>query len=145
MIEKIFNKKCLLSIIIRAEYNENGVNFFTPDNSPLQIGHMKHPSGHVIKPHIHKEQKRETNQTQEVILIKKGKVRVDFYDDSKQYKTSRILKEGDIIFLIEGGHGFELLESVEMIEVKQGPYDSNLDKTRFDTINPDFVNFDNEF
>jgi hypothetical protein len=60
--------------------------------------------------------------TQEVLFIKRGKLRVDFYSDRQEYLDSRILESGDVILLITGGHGFEVLEEIEMIEVKQGPY-----------------------
>jgi hypothetical protein len=56
---------------------------------------------------------------------------VDFYDDSRTYLESRILRAGDVILLTECGHGFEVLEELEMIEVKQGPYTGENDKTRF--------------
>jgi hypothetical protein len=66
-----------------------------------------------------------------VLLIKRGRLRVDFYDDDQHYLESRILEAGDVILLATGGHGFEVLEEVEMIEVKQGPYAGDQDKTRF--------------
>ncbi len=56
---------------------------------------------------------------------------MDFFDDQQQYLESRELKAGDVILLIKGGHGFEVLEELEMIEVKQGPYAGDQDKTRF--------------
>jgi mannose-6-phosphate isomerase-like protein (cupin superfamily) len=56
---------------------------------------------------------------------------VDFYDDSQAYLESRLLGSGDVILLAEGGHGFEVIEDLEMIEVKQGPYAGEGDKTRF--------------
>ena len=68
-----------------------------------------------------------------MLLIKKGSLRVDFYDGSRNYLESRILAAGDVILLAAGGHGFEVLEEVEMIEVKQGPYAGDNDKTRFKT------------
>ena len=61
-------------------------------------------------------------------------MRVDFYNEQKNYLESRILETGDVILLITGGHGFEVLEEVEMIEVKQGPYVGEADKTRFKGI-----------
>ena len=64
-------------------------------------------------------------------MIRKGRLRVDFYDEEQRYLESRILEAGDTILLITGGHGFEVLEEVEMIEVKQGPYVGDGDKTRF--------------
>jgi hypothetical protein len=69
--------------------------------------------------------------TQEVLFVKSGKLRADFYDNDRQYVESRVLEGGDVILLAAGGHGFEVLEEVEMVEVKQGPYTGDQDKTRF--------------
>jgi hypothetical protein len=65
------------------------------------------------------------------LFIKKGKLRVDFYNDEQKYLESRVLEEGDVILLVTGGHGFEVIEAIEMVEVKQGPYLGEQDKTRF--------------
>jgi len=67
-----------------------------------------------------------------VLWIKKGKLRVDFYSESQKYLESRMLEAGDVILLAQGGHGFEVIEAVEMFEVKQGPYAGEEDKTRFE-------------
>lgn len=96
---------------------------------------MKHPEGKIIQPHVHNPVKREVHYTTEVLFIKKGKLRVDFYDDFKNYMESRILSIGDVILLSAGGHGFTVMEDLEMFEVKQGPYTGDLDKTRFEGIN----------
>ena len=95
---------------------------------------MKRPSGYVIPPHRHNLVLREVVLTQEVLMIKSGKVRVDFFDDDQNYLESSILVKGDVILLAAGGHGFEMLESSEMIEVKQGPYCGERDKVRFEPI-----------
>ena len=92
---------------------------------------MKHPSGKIIEPHIHNSVTREVHFTKEVLFIRKGKLKADFYDDEKNYLESRVLNAGDVILLSTGGHGFEVLEEVEMFEVKQGPYAGDKDKTRF--------------
>ena len=92
---------------------------------------MHHPAGKVISAHIHNLVHRNVVLTQEVLFIKKGKLRVDFYDDYEDYLESKILDEGDVILLVSGGHGFTVLEEVEMIEVKQGPYSGDADKKRF--------------
>jgi hypothetical protein len=57
------------------------------------------------------------------------------------YLESRILSAGDVILLAFGGHGFEMLEPTEIIEVKQGPYAGDQDKTRFESIHPDEIIF----
>ena len=85
MIENIeFNNK-LLSVIIRSTYKKDGIEFFTPSHFSQQLGYMSHPQGHVIKPHVHNPVIRQVEYTKEVLFIKKGIVRVDFYDDHKNY------------------------------------------------------------
>ncbi|MDB5228489.1 MAG: hypothetical protein JWN78_2682 [Bacteroidota bacterium] len=133
-IEKILNGDKLLGLIIRNTYYQNGIAFFTEDNFSQQLGYMNRPEGYVIPPHRHNLVSREVIQTQEVLFIKSGKVRVDFYDDSQNYIESRILLNGDVILLAAGGHGFEMMEASEMIEVKQGPYVGEVDKVRFDHV-----------
>ena len=96
---------------------------------------MRHPAGKVIPPHVHNPVAREVQYTLEVLFLKKGKMRVDFYDTNKHYLESHLLGSGDVILLITGGHGFEVLEEIEMYEVKQGPYAGDNDKTRFESIN----------
>lgn len=140
-IEEIFNRKDneLLAIIVRAEIREPGINFLTPSDLSQQLAYMNHPAGKKIIPHIHNHVIRQVHYTQEVLFIRKGILRVDFYDDNKNYVESRKLSAGDLILLISGGHGFEVLEEVEMFEVKQGPYIGEEDKTRFDGITSEQV------
>jgi len=134
MIEKIVYKNQELAIIIRNNFKKEGVEFFTPNDYSQQLAHMSHKKGKMIDAHIHNEVKRDVRLTQEVLLIKKGKLRVDFYNDEQCYIESRILEEGDVILLASGGHGFEVLEDMEMIEIKQGPYLGDKDKTRFSHV-----------
>jgi mannose-6-phosphate isomerase-like protein (cupin superfamily) len=131
MVEKIFHNEVLLAIIIRNGYHKEGVSFFTPDEFSQQIAYMSHKRGKVIQPHIHNSVKREVHFTKEVLIIKKGRIRIDFYSNNQDYLSSRILLEGDVILLSEGGHGFKIIDDIEMIEVKQGPYAGDMDKTRF--------------
>ncbi|MGE4398261.1 MAG: hypothetical protein AB7D29_01965 [Campylobacterales bacterium] len=134
MIEFVnFNGK-LLSVIIRRDFEKNGIEFFTPDDFSQQLAYMKRPEKYVIPPHVHNIVPRNVELTQEVLLVKSGSIRVDYYDDSKEYIESRILYAGDVILLAHGGHGFEMLEETEMIEIKQGPYAGEMDKVRFEPI-----------
>ena len=121
----------LLAIIVRSTYTKPGVSFFTPSDLSQQLAYMRHPAGKVIEPHVHNPVRREVQYTQEVLFIKRGKLRVDFYDEDKNYLQSTLLEAGDVILLARGGHGFEIVEEIEMIEVKQGPYTGDNDKTRF--------------
>ncbi len=121
----------LLAVIVTRDFHETGIHFFTPDEFSQQLAFMRHPAGKVIEPHVHNPVDRSVQYTQEVLFVKSGKLRVDFYDQQRQYLESRILQGGDVILLASGGHGFQVIEEVEMVEVKQGPYTGDLDKTRF--------------
>ena len=131
MIEQITDQNQLLALIVSHRFNQPGIHFFTPDELSQQLAYMHHPTKKVIQPHVHNPVIREVTYTQEVLFIKNGKLRVDFYNDQQEYLDSRILEAGDVILLVTGGHGFEVLEEIEMIEVKQGPYVGEQDKTRF--------------
>ncbi len=131
MIDMVRAGDQLLAVIVTRDFHEPGIHFFTPDEFSQQLAFMRHPAGKVIDPHVHNPVDRSVQYTQEVLFVKSGKLRVDFYNQERRYLESRILQGGDVILLASGGHGFEILEEVEMIEVKQGPYAGDNDKTRF--------------
>ena len=130
MIERIEYQGDEMAIIIRGDYSEEGIHFLTPDNYSQQLAYMHHKAGHQIIPHFHNMVSRTVHYTQEVLVIRKGKVKVDFYNMDKESIADTILNAGDVILLCSGGHGFEILEETEMIEIKQGPYVGENDKTR---------------
>lgn len=134
MIENITYQNTLLALIVSHRFSAPGIHFFTPAELSQQLAYMHYQPGKVIPAHVHNPVHRDVFYTQEVLFIKKGKLRVDFYNDQQEYLESRILEGGDVILLVTGGHGFEVLEELEMIEVKQGPYVGNQDKTRFEGI-----------
>jgi len=131
VIEQVADSDKIIAIIIRNSYSNEGITFFTPQDFSQQMAYMRHPACHRIAPHVHKRVDREVQFTQEVLFIKKGKVKVDFYTHEKKYLKSTILETGDVILLASGGHGFTMLEETEMIEVKQGPYAGDEDKEKF--------------
>lgn len=139
MLEQINHNDKMLGLIIRANYRKEGIAFFTPDDFSQQVGYMNRPKDYVIPPHVHNLVLRSIDLTQEVLVVRSGKVRVDFYDDEKNYLESRIIEAGDIILLAHGGHGFKMLEPAEMVEVKQGPYCGEMDKVRFEPVSDDQV------
>ena len=121
-------------MIIKSGYKSEGLSFFTPGDFSQQLGYMSHPEGKIIEPHTHNKVPRTVTYTQEVLFIRSGKLRVNFYTDDELYIKSVVLSDGDVILLASGGHGFECLEPTEMIEVKQGPYSSKFDKKRFEPV-----------
>ena len=133
-VEEVKKKDKLRAMIIRNDYTCEGVDFITPNEYSQQVAYMHHPTGKTIDAHVHNMVHRNVVLTQEVLFIKKGILRVDFYDEYEDYLESRDLHAGDIILLVSGGHGFQVLEEVEMIEVKQGPYAGDQDKKRFEGV-----------
>ena len=135
MIEKVIHKKKLFALIVRSKFRKKtGINFFTDNNATQQFGYMKHRKNYVIKPHKHNQRLTKILTTTEVIILFKGVLRVDFYDNKKIYLFSKKIFGEDIIMLLNGGHGFKVLNDVEMLEVKQGPYKLSKDKVKFDNV-----------
>jgi hypothetical protein len=139
VIQRISHCGKELAIIIRNTHHKEGIEFFTSSDYSQQVGYMKRPTGYVIPPHIHNPVSCKVSYTNEVLLIRCGRVRVDFYSDDQRYLESSILETGDVILLAFCGHGFEMLEESEIIEVKQGPYTGEKDKTRFNAIPKDQI------
>lgn len=133
-IERIEADGRELALILRAQFRRDGIEFFTRDDDSQQLGYMRRPAGHVIAPHVHTPVPREVSYTKEVLFIRSGRVRVDFYDDNRCYLESTVLNAGDVVLLALGGHGFEMLEPAEIVEVKQGPYVGDRDKIRFEPV-----------
>jgi hypothetical protein len=122
MIEKIIFKKRLYAIIIRNKFSKDGAYFLTKSSLSQQMAYMKYKKGHKIKSHFHKRWIRKISTTVEVLFIKKGKLRIDFYTTKGKYFLSKVLSEKDTVLIIYGGHGFEVIKNVSMIEIKQGPF-----------------------
>jgi mannose-6-phosphate isomerase-like protein (cupin superfamily) len=141
VVTEIRHQGQLLAIILPRNFEQSGIHFLTSNELTQQLAYMCHPAGKVIKPHIHVSVPRQVEYTSEVLFIKRGKVRVDFFDNNQNYLESRILETGDTMLLVKGGHGFEALEELEMIEVKQGPYAGEQDKIRFAAKLPSELNF----
>jgi mannose-6-phosphate isomerase-like protein (cupin superfamily) len=132
MVENIEHAGAVLAIVVRSGFRRDGIEFFTPAEYSQQLAYMKRPAGYVIAPHVHNEVKREVKFTREVLFVRSGRVRVDLYDEGNRRVRSTVLGAGDVILLASGGHGFEMLEECEMIEVKQGPHLGDADKTRIE-------------
>jgi mannose-6-phosphate isomerase-like protein (cupin superfamily) len=121
-----------IALVIRADYDAEGLHFFTPNSFSQQVAYMRHPKDKLLEPHIHNLVARQVLYTQEVLFVRKGRVKVSLYNGGKEFLTSRVLGAGDLILLCGGGHSLRMLEETSMIEVKQGPYAGDNDKTRFE-------------
>jgi hypothetical protein len=132
MIERIIHENTVIALIIYNGYKQDGIQFLSPNEYSLQLGYMTRPKGYQILPHIHNPVCRNTVGTQEVLFIKSGKIRIDFYSFEQVFLESRDLSAGDIILLAGAGHGIEVIQEAVIVEVKNGPYIKDADKGRFD-------------
>lgn len=131
MKEEIRHNVCLLAIIIKGNYLPQRTEFITPDTFKQQVGFIVYGKENNIEPHIHHEMPRSLKGTSEVLFLKKGRARVDFYSQKKEYIESRELFPGDVLILVSGGHGFHFYEDSVFLEIKQGPYIGPQEKERF--------------
>ena len=132
MIEKIVHDNTVIAIIVYKNYQTEGIKFLSPAEFGLQLGFMQRQAGYQIQPHIHNPVHRHSIGTQEVLFIKSGVVRIDFYSYEQVYLESRELSAGDFILLAGAGHGIEVLEDATIVEVKNGPFIEGADKGRFE-------------
>ncbi len=123
--EQVKHGGLLWAVIVRCGNVSPGVHFVTPQENALQVGKQWRPKGTVINSHVHCAiaLKNHDSFLQEVLHIERGKLKVIFYTDDGKCIDERLLGAGDTILLIQGGHGFEILEETQMLEVKMGPYD----------------------
>jgi hypothetical protein len=115
-----------IATIIRLEApTAAGPEFFTDPGRPLQVGRMWYRKGHRVPAHRHLSRRREGfyGPTQEVIIVRTGRLHCYFFDAQGKFATNWLARPGDVIVIHGGGHAFEALEDVDLVEVKSGPYD----------------------
>ena len=132
MIDTIQHDGQTVAILVRNSYDVDGIKFMSPTDFALQLGQMRRPAGYQVVPHIHNPVERHTIGTQEVLFVKTGRIRIDFFSFAQEYLESRELGPGDFILLAGAGHGIEVLEEATIVEVKNGPFIEGADKGRFD-------------
>ncbi len=121
--EKIFHNDQLLAIVVRDNFNEAGPTFFTGEEHGFQLSVHNVEKGKRYKAHISLPFKiLEGLNPNKVYFMKKGKSRIDLYDNEGAEIGETILNQGDLILFISGGHGCDILDDSFMIELKQGPY-----------------------
>ena len=122
------------AIVIRHGAKIDGIKFFSPPDYSQQIGLMTRPPGYSVPAHIHNQIKRTITTTQEVLFIRKGECVVTLFSSSNQSQDRINLASGDVILLAHGAHKIEMITECEILEVKQGPYAGELDKTLIKVI-----------
>lgn len=128
-VEKVYQNKKLLALIFRSLIRVDGVKFLTEDANDLQVGIHNRQKGIKLAPHVHKFTNPSVVSTiQELLLVLNGRIRVNLYTSQGMFVLKKILKTGDSILLIRGGHGVDFLEDARVFEVKQGPFSATIHK-----------------
>jgi mannose-6-phosphate isomerase-like protein (cupin superfamily) len=131
LVEKIYYNEAPLAYIIRGQLLPEKTTFLTPSDFNQQVGFIVYPAGGVIPRHVHRPLERHLVGTSEVLVVRRGRCEIDIYNDDRQLVATRELREGDIMLMVGGGHGFRVLEDTVLLEVKQGPYTGVDEKIRF--------------
>jgi hypothetical protein len=108
--------------IVWADTSVRTTTFFSPPESSFQFGLLAHEAGFVEPPHYHKPFTREIQDLQQMFVVQRGVVAVDLYSDGGERIREIILRAGDAIVLIHGVHAIRVLEDMQCISVKQGPF-----------------------
>ena len=128
--ERVEYNKQLFALIIWGKEKESGIKFYTPDENALQVGYHNYLKGKAINPHRHRPVKIERHETmQEVLYVTRGVLKILFYTEDGQKFAEKLLAVGDTAVMIAGGHGYEMMEDTEFLEVKQGPYNPESKKS----------------
>jgi hypothetical protein len=117
------------AIVIRDRVKIEGIKFFSPPDYSQQIGLMTRPSGYSVPAHIHNKIERVITSTQEVLVIRKGECVVTLINSAGESQDQINLTSGDVILLAHGAHKIDMLTECEILEIKQGPYAGEFDKT----------------
>ena len=130
-IEFIRSGEQTIAILIQATFEPDQTTFITPNNYEQQVGFIVYPTEGRITPHKHKIIDRHLMSTSETLIVRKGRLEVQLYDNDNDLIAERTLIKGDILVLVSGGHGFEMLEDTILLEIKQGPYTGLAEKEHF--------------
>lgn len=130
-IEWIKDGDAILALIVHNNYEPNTTEFLTPDDYKQQVGFIVYSEGKDIPPHDHKLLERKLTGTSEVLLVRKGEVEAHIYSADRILVKTATLREGDLLLLVSGGHGFKILKDAILLEIKQGPYTGIDEKERF--------------
>lgn len=117
--------------ILWATERVEKTTFFSPPESSFQFGLLAHEAGFFEPPHYHRPFAREINDLQQMFVVQRGVVAVQLYTDEGEMFRDVTLRAGDAILLIHGIHSLRVIEDMQCISVKQGPFLG----TEYDKVN----------
>jgi hypothetical protein len=131
LFERVLSGDTCLAYIIRASFLPERTTFLTPPEYKQQVGYVVYPAGGEVKRHVHRALERHLVGTSEVLVVRQGCCEVDLYNDQRELVATRELREGDVMLMVGGGHGFRMLDDTVFLEIKQGPYTGVDENERF--------------
>jgi hypothetical protein len=108
--------------IIWGDTRVDHTTFLSPPESSFQFGLLAHPAGFVEPPHYHRPVRRMIDDLQQMFVVQRGVVVVELYDDDGKRIREVTLRQGDAIVLVHGVHAIRVVEDMQCISVKQGPF-----------------------
>ena len=108
--------------VIRSDARVSKSTFYSRASSSFQFGLLAHDAGFVEPAHVHKPVAREIRDLQQMLVVQRGVVAVDFFDSAGKKFTEVVLRAGDAINLVHGAHSVRSLEDMQCVSVKQGPF-----------------------
>jgi hypothetical protein len=122
MLEVIERDGVRYAEVLRADVKVSASRFFSPAESSFQFGLLAHGAGFVEPAHVHKPIARQVNDLQQMFVVQRGVVAVDFFDPDGNKFAEVVLEKGDAINLVHGAHSVRVLEDMQCVSVKQGPF-----------------------
>lgn len=108
----------------------DGAQFHTTPEAQLQLATMSRPKGYVVKAHKHEGGARTVWQTQEVLVVVRGRLQITIYDRDGTFHSVVHVGDGEAILLVDGGHAVTVVEESVFFEIKQGPFLGKDDKVQ---------------
>jgi hypothetical protein len=108
--------------IIRATARAEKSVFFSPAGQSLQFGLLAHEAGFIEPAHFHPRIERKINDLQQMFVVQRGIIAIDFFDESHALFRTETVGVGDAVLLIHGVHAIRVIEDMQCVSVKQGPF-----------------------
>lgn len=122
-MKEITKKGTVLARHIEPDDIKEGLNFFSEDKEYIQVGAWGYDSGKKLLAHIHNEVPRTVARTCEALYVISGSLTAKIYDLDGEFVDTFAVKAGEILILLECGHGYTITEdNTRVLEFKNGPY-----------------------
>ncbi len=114
-----------LAEVIRKNIKVDKTTFFSEPQSSFQFGFVAHKQGYNESIHYHKKNEKKIYDTNQVLFVQQGQLKVEFFDKNKKKINEVLLDEGDAINIMDSIHKINVTKDCQCLTVKQGPFISD--------------------